>query len=526
MVKKNIMPKRYSLLFSLIISLTTLAQQTPIDFSESSHVFSSWGGSSFSLLVAQEEGEFAKNNSALEQGNYIDLSRPIDLDVEDEITLRFYAFDADAHNVVVKLENGTNPDVEVIVTAPSNQNDWSDLTFDFATVGGIGQYSRLTIRIDDGSSVPGTFRIDDINDGNIATDPHAIDVIYDDLVWEDNFDSGSTAVAINSTNWFHQTYAPFYDVNLKANTWFNGEKQHYTDRIDNSYLQNGELNIVLKREDYTPSAQPGAAALKFTSARLNSKFSFTYGRVDVRAKLPARTASWPAIWTLGTNIAEVGGYWYQSGVTNTGWPACGEIDIMEHGLHPDNTTSSAIHVPGRSGGNPFTETFGLTDVVNDYHIYSVNWSPNKIVFLIDDTPNYSVTKTQMEANGGTWVFDLDQYLLLNVAVGGFAGTPDFNDFNDSSMVIDYVRVYQEAPLSIDKVKANNFHVFPNPTRNEINIKTNINIDYIEFYDSFGKFILRKSQDVKSIKLDDFSSGLYLLNIYSNGSRIVKKVIVN
>jgi hypothetical protein len=244
------MKHRYFQLFVLIVISfqTSFAQQTPIDFSVSSHTFASWGGSTFIILPGPIDsnnatGQFFKSSSPLEQGNYIDLSRPIDLDVEDKITLRFYSYDSNPHNIVVKLESGTNSNVEVVVLAPSNQNVWSDLTFDFSTVGGSGQYSRLVIRIDDGSTIPGAFRIDDINDGSVATDPNAIDVEYTDLVWSDEFNVNG---AVNSTKWFHQTQLP------AGGNWFNGEVQHYTNRIDNSYVDNNDyLNIVAKRENFT-----------------------------------------------------------------------------------------------------------------------------------------------------------------------------------------------------------------------------------------------------------------------------------
>lgn len=256
----------YKLLFVLILAVQLVfPQQTPLDFSDSSHTFTSWGGSTFTIQPGpidsnNDTGQFFRDSSPLEQGNYIDLSRPIDLDTEDEITLRFYAFDPLSHTIVVKLENGTNPNVEVSQTTAS-QNVWTDLTFDFSTVGGSGSYSRLTIRIDDGSTTPGAFRIDDINDGNVPTDPHALDVIYNDLVWSDEFDS-TTPEAIDASKWHHQTilprdyaFFPNHD-NHALCCWFNGELQHYTDRIENSYMENGFLNIVAIKESLPIRVKP------------------------------------------------------------------------------------------------------------------------------------------------------------------------------------------------------------------------------------------------------------------------------
>ncbi len=524
------MKTKITLLFIFLFAINrSFAQQTPLDFSDNLDVFTGFGGTTFAQIGDPSDsnntiGQFARAAVAA-QGMFIDLIDPIDLDVEDDITLRFYPTDGNAHTVVVKLENGTNPDIEVSLSTSSGFV-WNDLVFDFSTVSGSGTYNRLTIRIDDGSTVPGAFWFDDINDGSVDEDPNAIDVIYDVLVWEDNFDSGSTPEIINSSNWFHQTYAPQFNPDFGGNAWFNGELQHYTDRMDNSFMQDGELNIILKREDYTPPAQANAASLKYTSARLNSKFSFTYGRVDVRAKLPGRQASWPAIWTLGKNVNETGAYWQTQGFGTTTWPACGEIDIMEHGLHSDNTTSSAIHVPGRSGGNPFFETIGLMDVVNDYHIYSVNWSTNKIVFLVDDVPYYSVTKTQMEAQGGTWVFDLDQYLLLNVAVGGFAGTPDDTDFNDSAMVIDYVKVYQQDNLSLDDNQLAKIKVTPNPANDYLDIMSNNSIDKVEVYSILGQKVIEILNVEKRISTNNLQNGMYVIKVYSGNNVDSQKVIIS
>ncbi len=527
----------------LFASTANFSQTLPIDFSSNDDAFIGFGGSGFSFRTASPSsandrgGQFFNDGSDASQGFYLDLVVPVTFTNDNKVfSLRFYSFDPNDHSILLKFEDNNNTDVEVRQTfSVPSPSDWTIVTFDFsnATVSGTstsidasGSYSRMTIFIDEGVNTPGTYVIDDITNGDVVMppDPNEIDVVYDVLVWEDDFDSGDTPQPLNDSNWFHQTFAPNPTPN--GNTWFNGELQHYTDRLDNSYLQDDKLHIVLKREDYTPPNQSGAASLQFTSARLNSKFSFTYGRVDVRAKLPARQASWPAIWTLGTNIAEVGGYWYQAGVTNTVWPACGEIDIMEHGLHAFNTTSSAIHVPGRFGGNPFVDTFGLTDVANNYHIYSVNWSPNKIVFLVDNTPYFSVTKTQMEANGGTWVFDSDQYLLLNIAVGGFAGNPNLNDFNDSEMVIDYVKVYQNNQLSTPDFNENEFVVFPNPASETINISGDGSIKGVRLYNMLGRLVYEAKSEVSTINVQDFASGIYLLHIETNTTTVTKKIIID
>ena len=513
--------RRSFTIFLFIFSLVAFAQQTPIDFSNSSHTFTSFGGSTFVILPGpvdtnNDTGQFFRDASPGGQGNYIDLSNPIDLDVEDEITLRFYSFDPNTHNIVVKLENGANPDVEVSVTAPSNQNAWSDLTFDFATVGGTGQYSRLTIRIDDGSTVPGAFRIDDINDGSVPTDPHALDVIYNDLVWEDNFDSGNGTNPLDLSKWHHQT-----QVIIPGVGWANGEDQHYTNRLDNSFLRDGNLHIVAKRENYTSEG----ITMPFTSARLNSKFAFTHGRVDVRAKLPEGLGTWPAIWTLGKNVNEIGAWFQTQGFGTTAWPACGEIDIMEHGLHSVNETSSAIHTTAGSGGSAFTAFQSISDVSDNYHIYSVNWSPNQITFLVDNVG--FLTYKPNPQTGNNWPFNLEQYIILNVAMGGFANGGNVDpSFMEGSMIIDYVRVYQNNALSTSDDNLENVRLYPNPSGGIVHIGTSSYIENIEVYNLYGQLVKVLNENTSSIDVSQLTPGLYVFKLTAEGKSISKKMVIN
>lgn len=502
----------YTLFLSALLISVTYSQQMPIDFSSSSDNFSVWGGATFSIVPSPTDannptGEFFRSDSPDEHGHFIDLSEPIDLDNEDEITLKFYAFDSNSHTVYVKLEQGTNPDVEVQqnITSP---NTWTDMSFDFGTVSGSGQYSRLVIRIDDGSTTPGTFRIDDINDGSQPGNDNELDVIYTDLVWSDEFDGNS----LDTNKWYHQTFGP------NGGQWFNGEVQHYTDDPDNSYVSNGNLHIVAKKETLT---QDGVT-LDYTSARLNSKFAFTYGRVDVRAKLPEGNGTWPAIWTLGKNITETGAYWETQGFGTTPWPACGEIDIMEHGLHATNEISWALHTPSSSGNTVNTDKLVLPDVANNYHVYSMNWSPNQITFLVDGVGYY--TYNPAIKDDSTWPFDLDQYLILNVAMGGFAGAID-PGFTESSMVIDYVRVYQNV-LSTEDNANEEFKIYPNPSSDIINIKTNQNVKQILLYDIQGREVYSSSENTENLKVNQFNKGVYFLKIEAESGFITKKIVVD
>ena len=257
-----------------------------------------------------------------------------------------------------------------------------------------------------------------------------LDVVYDKLVWSDEFET-STLSPINPELWFHQTQLP------TGTNWHNGEVQHYTDKIDNSYVKDGYLNIVAIKEDYTDQGHTKA----YTSARLNSKFAFTYGRVDVRAKIPLEVGTWPAIWMLGKNVNEKGGY-FQPNFGTTGWPACGEIDIMEHGIFPNmplNFVQSAIHTPSSSGSTINKGGTVASTLENEFHVYSLIWTPDQLTFLFDNEIYY-IYKPSIK-NEKTWPFNSDQYILLNVAMGGNAGDID-PSFTKCVMQIDYVRVYQ------------------------------------------------------------------------------------
>ena len=512
------------IIYSLLVLSTSVSfsQQTPINFENTSHSFIGFGNSSYAFNTDPQDttnnvGEFYNDGSSANQGFYIDLNRSIDLDEEKNLSLSFYSYDTNSHSITIKLENGENPDVEVTQTiSGSSQNNWTALSFDFSnatytsngtSVDATGTYNRLTIFIDLGVNTSGTYLIDTINDGSEVTDPNEIDIIYTDLVWADEFDTNG---AIDAAKWHHQTQLP------QGGSWYNGEVQHYTNRIENSSVKNGFLDITAIKENFTDQGQ----TKQYTSARLNSKFAFTYGRVDVRAKLPFGDGTWPAIWTLGKNINEDGGYWDNQYGT-VGWPACGELDIMEHGLHPTNQVSVAIHTPSSYGSTVNTSIQTLADVANNFHVYSMNWSPDQITFLIDGVGFY--TYNPAVKNDDTWPFYLEQYLLLNIAMGGNGGAIDPN-FSQSSMVIDYVRVYQNTTASTEDVFANKFSVYPNPSSDVLNIRTNEPIDKVELYNTIGQLIVAKK--TTNINISSINIGVYILKIYSGNRIVTKKVMID
>ncbi|WP_130735217.1 family 16 glycosylhydrolase [Flavobacterium sp. J27] len=230
-------------------------------------------------------------------------------------------------------------------------------------------------------------------------------VDYTNLVWFDEFDVDG---APDPNKWG-------YD--LGAGGWGNAEAQTYTNSATNSVVSGGNLVITAIK-----------SGSDYNSARLKSenKFEFTYGKVEVRAKLPVGGGTWPAIWMLGANYDQAG----------FSWPACGEIDIMEHKGNVPNVIHGTLHYPGNSGGNANGNTTTITNASSEFHIYKTIWSPTSIQIFVDDVLFHSVP------NSNSVPFNHDFFLILNVAMGGtFGGTID-PAFTQSSMEVDYVRVYQ------------------------------------------------------------------------------------
>ena len=245
------------------------------------------------------------------------------------------------------------------------------------------------------------------------------------LVWSDEFDIDG---AIDATKWFHQTQIP------GGGNWYNGEVQHYTDRLANTNVSNGILNLVAKKETFSDQGH----TKQYTSARLNSKYAFTYGKIKVRAKLPTGIGTWPAIWMLGKNITESGGYWANDFGT-TPWPACGEIDIMEHWGSNQNFVQSAMHTPSSFGGTVNHGGQNIPTASTEFHIYELDWNADRMIFSVDGNVHYTYNPEIKDAN--TWPYNAEQYFLLNIAI-----QPSIDgSFTQDAMEIDYVRVYEATP---------------------------------------------------------------------------------
>ncbi|MEJ7770134.1 MAG: glycoside hydrolase family 16 protein [Chitinophagaceae bacterium] len=237
------------------------------------------------------------------------------------------------------------------------------------------------------------------------------------LVWADDFDS--TGIP-DQTKWSYETgYIR------------NSEQQYYTgSRPENARLENGLL-VIEARND---SLKPGNNTFAVTSASITTegKASWTYGRIEVKAKIPSSLGSWPAIWMLGTDHKTVG------------WPACGEIDIMENvgfdpeKIHTNIHTKAYNHVLKTNKG----KATPISQPHHNFHVYAIEWSKTAIDFFIDEQKVFSYRN---EATGeDTWPFDKPFYLILNLAIGGSWGAQKGVDLKQlpQQFLVDYVRVYQ------------------------------------------------------------------------------------
>ncbi|WP_037318348.1 family 16 glycosylhydrolase [Salegentibacter sp. Hel_I_6] len=239
-------------------------------------------------------------------------------------------------------------------------------------------------------------------------EPEEFESQFNTEIWSDEFDGD----VLDTNNWN-------YEIGNGVNGWGNNEAQYYTDSEDNVRVEDGNLVITAKRE-----AESG---FNFTSARITTKdkFEFTYGRVEIRAKLPAGGGTWAAFWMLGAEWPE------------EDWPGVGEMDIMEFVGNDPGKTISALHFPGNSGGNAIVGDTQVADATSEFHIYEVEWTSEKITFLVDGMPHLEFD------NDDSTPYQDDFYLLFNIAMGGTLGGNIADDFQESSMEIDYVKVYQE-----------------------------------------------------------------------------------
>ena len=232
------------------------------------------------------------------------------------------------------------------------------------------------------------------------------------LVWRDEFNG----TALNLSDWTFET---------GAGGWGNNELQYY--RPENTLFSDGKLIIEARKESF------GGAA--YTSSRLitKGKQEFKFGRIDIRAALPEGQGIWPALWMLGGNISTVN------------WPACGEIDIMELIGSQPNRIHGTIHYGANTSQHQYTGNSkalaGTAKFGDEFHVFSIVWEQDKIVWLLDDVQFHQITPASL--GSAAYPFNQNFFFIFNVAVGGnWPGDPNGTTNFPQRMIVDYVRVFQ------------------------------------------------------------------------------------
>ena len=306
------------------------------------------------------------------------------------------------------------------------------------------------------------------------------------LYWNDEFEQAE----INSANWTHE---------IGASGWGNNELQYYTNSPSNSFIENGLLKIRAKNEPIFNS--------QYSSARMISKgkFEFRYGRIEARIKVPMGQGLWPAFWLLGANISQVS------------WPACGEVDIMEH-IGNEYQNYGTFHFDSL-GHRYHGGSYGLDPTL--FHQYAFVWTPTTMTWLVDNNPYYSVNITN--GIGNKEEFHLPFFILLNIAVGGnWPGSPSTSTIFPAEMQIDYIRVYKDnSELGLAENQEPLLSVYPNPAGTTIKVQTSNSaiIKDITITSSSGQTIGSRAINLLGeIDVADLLPGLYFITCIDESDR--------
>lgn len=233
------------------------------------------------------------------------------------------------------------------------------------------------------------------------------------LAWHDEFDGSE----LNLKNW---------TFDIGGGGWGNQEWEAYTNRPENVRVENGMLVIEAREEPEL------IAGRNYSSARIKTQglHAWQYGRIEARIKLPYGQGIWPAFWMLGDDI------------NKKGWPAAGEIDILEFiGKEPDHIYAT-VHAPGYSGGDGVGSSLVVSaeSLRDDFHVYAIEWAENEIRWYFDDQQHFKLTSQDVPDQ---WIFDHPFFIILNLAVGGrWPGYPNKTTVFPQFLSVDYVRVYQ------------------------------------------------------------------------------------
>lgn len=525
--------RHFIIIFCLLFSISFQAQAIQDNFEGSGNI-TTWFGDDCMIEHPFANPVQNSNNTSANVLRYsdtgaayanvrFDTNNNFDLTPNSSFSLKIYVpsnsiTGNQPNQISLKLQNGDLAEPwtsQCEIIKPLLLNQWQTITFDFAVNPYLNynpdsgnplsryDFNRVVIQINgEGNNSQVVCYIDDFYHAG-STNP-----IFNNLVWSDEFD---TSGVVNASKWHHQTQLP------NGDSWYNGEIQHYTNRQINSNVNNGFLNIVAKKETYTDQG----VTKQYTSARLNSKFAFTYGRMEVRAKLPSGAGTWPAIWTLGRNVIEPGNYWTSTYGT-VGWPACGEIDVMEHWGNNQNFVQSAMHTPSSSGNTVNLGGQTIPTASSEFHIYALDWNSERMIFTVDDVIHYVYNPPVK--NAATWPFNAPQYILLNFAVQSNISPA----FNQGTFQVDYVRVYQESTLATPDVTLNEITLFPNPVENQLTLD-NVNSElHGKIYSLLGQelqsFMVNENQN--TVDFSNYPKGIYLIKIETEIGNKIYKILKN
>jgi beta-glucanase (GH16 family) len=336
--------------------------------------------------------------------------------------------------ITTSTSNGAQNGAVIVSVATTTANATIYYTLDGTTPTTSSQQYQAPILVASTLTISAIVTASGSTNSSVATKNFTPAIPSGTLVWSDEFSNSTSANAQpNPTTWT-------YDVGTDC--CGNNELETYcawasstgpcNPSSPNAYVgTDGSLHIVAQ--------QPTAGAATYTSARLKSQglFSFQYGRIEAKMMLPESQGMWPAFWLLGDNIATVN------------WPACGELDVMEHidGSNPPvgvagpgyDWVQASIHGTNLNGGQPYTTT-GFSAAA--WHTYGMIWTKGQIQYYVDDPTKVYETFTPATQTG-IWPFDTGpEFILLNLAVGGhWPGSPNATTVFPSQMLVDYVRIY-------------------------------------------------------------------------------------
>ena len=357
---------------------------------------------------------FSINSNTIDEGNdgTSELSFTIKINTvsDQELSVRYATRSATAfEDVDFVTKNGiaTIPvgqtETEIFIQIIGDDNLENDEQFEVVLSNAI----NADISASNGIGV-GTIKNDDaatpINDVGYST---PISYPNLSLVWSDEF----TGDVLNTSDWTYET---------GNSGWGNNELQNYVSGTSNAKVSNGFLTIEAKQSGNS-----------YSSARIitKDKQSFKYGRIDIRARLPEGQGLWPALWMLGQNFS------------TTGWPSCGEIDIMELVGHAPNKVHGTVHWEHQGNHADFggSKTLSSGIFADEFHVFTIKWDSQSITWYLDDVQFHVIDITGPELTE----FHQEFFFIFNVAVGGnWPGNPNASTNFPQKMVVDYVRVFQ------------------------------------------------------------------------------------